>query len=62
MATSEVTRFSFPCITIHKNISFVTLEGDTILKTQKWSGAILSALFQYFSTNKSWPPYKSLRS
>ena len=44
-----------------KHISFVTLEGDTLLQLQKWWYAIISDLCPYFSTSKIWSPYKSLR-
>ena len=36
-----------------KHLSFMTLEGDTVLQIQKWQDAIISTFFQYLSTNKS---------
>ena len=35
-----------------KHLSFMTIEGDTLIQIQKWSDVILSAFFQSFSTNK----------
>ena len=40
----------------------MTLEGDTLLKLQKWWDAIFSYFCQSLSTNKSWPTCKNLVS
>ena len=40
----------------------MNLEGDTLLKIQKWWYAILYAFRQSLSTNKSCTPYKYLRA
>ena len=40
----------------------MTIEGDILLKIQKWWNGILSYLFQSLSTNRNWPPYKKLKS
>ena len=44
-----------------KHLSFMTLEGDTVLQIQKWQDAIISTFFQYLSTNRIWPEYKYLK-
>ena len=43
-----------------RHLSFITLEGDTLLQIQKNWDAILSDFCQSLSTNNSFPPYKSL--
>ena len=45
-----------------KDISPMALEGDTLLKIQKWWDAICSVFFRSLSTNKIWPPYKKLKA
>ena len=44
-----------------KNISSMTLEGDTLLQIQIWWDSILSSFCQSLSINKSWPPYNKLK-
>ena len=44
-----------------KRISFMTLEGDTLLQIQKLWDSIFSSFFQSLSKKYIWPPYKSLR-
>ena len=45
-----------------KNLSFTTTEGDILIQIQKWRDAIIYTFFQYLSTDKIYPPYKSLRA
>ena len=46
-----------------KNLSFMNLEGDTLIQIQKLWDVICSSEFcQYLSTKKSWPPYKKLKA
>ena len=61
MATSQVTRFSFPCIIIHQTSLIHALEGNTFLQIQKLWDAICYAFCQSLSTNKSWPPDKKIK-
>ena len=52
---------TFPCIKIHQASIIHDPRSQHLLQIQKWWDAILSAFCQYLSTNKIWPPYKSLR-
>ena len=46
----------------NKHISFMNLEGDTLLQIQKWWDAILYDLCQTLSTNNIWTAYKYLKA
>ena len=39
---------------ITKQLSSITLEGNTLLKLKKWWDAIWSNFYQYLSTNNIW--------
>ena len=43
-----------------KHLSFMTLEGDTLLEIKKWPDVIISDFCQSLSTNKIFPKYKYL--
>ena len=45
-----------------KRLSFMTLEGKTLLQLQKWWDVNIYSFFQYLATNKIWPPYKFVRT
>ena len=60
MSTPQVTWKSSHEPKFTKHLSSVNLEGDTLIQIQKCYDAIISDLFQSFSTNNRWPAYKYL--
>ena len=45
-----------------KHLSFMTLEGSSLLQIQRWWDASLFAFREYLSTYKIYPAYKYIKS
>ena len=62
MDTFQVTKFSFPCITIHETSLIHDPRRQNPSSTSKIVGFQYLFLLPILATNKIWPPYKFVRT